>query len=663
MKRVNKLNIVQLVFDLIVTILVALSLVWILFFKYQFDMLMQMNMRSITAYLSILCDLFSLIIIFILFISLRRGTAPKILIFLSLGMLLYTISDFLYAKQLFQNNVPSFLYNGAIILSILLLGSGSLWIEDMKHFPSKDFTSYAPDNLGSSKKILLLLFAPVLVLIINGPDLNGILFLSAIIAIHQVLSVYVQSTIRNEHLLKQEKNMNDILEKRILERTQELIAVNQDLDKLWKLDSTTGLYNRRYFMLEFDQMIKRTKASESVVLFFLDLDRFKAINDSYGHDMGDEVLIEIANRLNSWRPPDALLARLGGDEFVFAFQGKFSRSTIEKMAEEILEICNKPIISDPYKFNLSLSIGITVYPTDAFERSILMKNADIAMYYSKSQGYNRYEFYSSLLTDKVRRNNEIELLLRRADVEKEFELFYQPQFSLPDGKLIGVEALLRWHDPEKGNISPDEFIPIAEEIGIIVPIGEWVLKKSAEQIARWNTTHGTNLKIGINTSTKQLDSMNFMGILQELISSGFVKPEWLDIEITESHAMKAEAAIEETYTRIVNMGVSISIDDFGTGYSSLSYIKRFAIDRLKIAKPLIDTISTNYSEIQIVKAIVMMAKAMDIKTIAEGVESKDQLQILIDLGCDEVQGYIYSQPLSSKELESKYLAKTDNRPS
>lgn len=205
MKRVNKLNIVQLVFDLIVTTLVALSLVWILFFKYQFDMLMQMNMRSITAYLSILCDLFSLIIIFILFISLRRGTAPKILIFLSLGMLLYTISDFLYAKQLFQNNVPSFLYNGAIILSILLLGSGSLWIEDMKHFPSKDFTSYAPDNLGSSKKILLLLFAPVLVLIINGPDLNGILFLSAIIAIHQVLSVYVQSTIRNEHLLKQEK--------------------------------------------------------------------------------------------------------------------------------------------------------------------------------------------------------------------------------------------------------------------------------------------------------------------------------------------------------------------------------------------------------------------------------------------------------------------------
>jgi len=284
-----------------------------------------------------------------------------------------------------------------------------------------------------------------------------------------------------------------------------------------------------------------------------------------------------------------------------------------------------------------------------------MKNADIAMYNSKSKGYNQYSFFNSFMNDIIIEKHEIEMLLRNADYNKQFQLHYQPQINIQEEKLVGVEALIRWNSPVKGNIRPDKFIKIAEEIGCVEEISDWVINEAARQISQWNRKYGVNLKMGINISPKQLDGMNFIKKLKDIIHTYKLQPEWLDIEITENIAMRGETTLEEIFASLDDLSISTSIDDFGTGYSSLSYIQEFSFDRLKIAKELIDKISSDSSNNHIVEAIVMMAKSLRITTIAEGVETYEQLEILKDIGCDEIQGYIFSKPLPAKELESNFL--------
>jgi diguanylate cyclase (GGDEF)-like protein len=652
----NKWSRVQLILDTLVTFLTALSLMWMLFFNYQFERFFKLSAESMPIFICIFCDVFTLSLVFIWCISRRRNSVPRIILVVILAIAIYTAADLYYTSQTFHNPyVSDSLMKELCMTALFILASTGLWISQIKNGSQIADQLAIPDNVGPNKRMFLLLTTPFIVIIFNGFRPNEVIFLVGIFIIYQILSGYVQSAIKTEYLLMQEKSINDLLEKRIDERTQELIAVNRDLDILSNQDFITGLYNRRYFLNELDCIIAEAGSNDQVVLFFMDIDQFKAINDSYGHDFGDEVLSELAARLNGWKPPKALLARLGGDEFVLVFKGQYQYEEIENTAKQINKLCSIPIIKNPYSFQLSLSIGITIYPTDAKERNAMMRNADIAMYHAKAQGYNKYSFFDSLLSDRVKRRNGLELLLKKVNFEQEFELHYQPQFSIPEGKLIGVEALLRWNSPEQGMIPPDEFIPIAEEIGRIVPIGGWVMMMAIRQISLWNNLYGMKLKMGINISPKQLDSLNFMNTLQSLIKTYEIKPEWLDAEITEGSAMKGEMATVTIFNAISATGASISLDDFGTGYSSLSYIKRFSINRLKIAKTLIDNISTNQSERQIVQAIIMMAKAMGIKTIAEGVELEDQLRILIELGCDEIQGFIYSRPLSAMVFEKSYL--------
>lgn len=651
----NSWNRYQISLDILAISAVLLTIIWIVFFQQHFNMLINLNIHTLSVYLYLILDFFAFGCMIVWYAFLSRQKIPIIGILNFSAITLYVITDFYYSYLAFYTlYIPNSVIDAFYVLSLLIFAQAGLW-EIYRPMETAEISEIIdPDLSDVQRKGFIILIPPLLLFFFKGFYLEQFLIFAGIYIVHQVLSNYVQSFIYNEHLLAQEQKMNSVLEDRIADRTRELIIINNELDILSKQDPITRLYNRRYFMQHFYEMLNNTLSTESVYLFFMDLDRFKAINDSYGHDIGDKVLIEIARRLNECNHYNALLARLGGDEFVYAMRGQYNNNEIEGFAQDIIQFCNDPVIISPFSFHITLSIGITHYPEDARERRELMKNADIAMYHSKSLGFNRYTFFSTL-GPKIQRRNTIEMLLKKADFDQEFELYFQPQIKIPQNKLIGMEALLRWHNPEQGSIFPDEFIPIAEEVGIIVSLGRWIIEKSIIQIAEWNRTYQTQLKMGINISPRQLESFDLITHLKNMITKYDISPEWLDIEITESIAMKGESAMEEIFSIISELGVSISIDDFGTGYSSLSYLKHYSFDRLKIAKPLIDHITTDFSDIQIVKAIIMIGKSLGIHTIAEGVEFPDQLNLLTELGCDEVQGYLFSRPIPAADFEKIFL--------
>jgi len=300
-------------------------------------------------------------------------------------------------------------------------------------------------------------------------------------------------------------------------------------------------------------------------------------------------------------------------------------------------------------------MGVASWPDDAKTRSDLMRHADIALYIAKNRRVNGVSFFDSLANAGIERSHQIDLALRNVKFDREFTLVYQPQIAIGGRRLIGMEALLRWNSSALGPVSPDEFIPVAEENGTILPLSEWILLRTMEQINKWNRQYGKSLRIGINISPHQLDDIDFLEKLEAIIAKVGIDPAWLNLEITERSAMKDESFIINIFNRLSSLSIVSSIDDFGTGYSSLSYLKKFNINYLKIAKQLIDGIAINETEAQIVQAIIMMATALNLRTIAEGVEDEEQLRILESLGCDEIQGFYFGRPVSPEEFEELYL--------
>jgi EAL domain-containing protein (putative c-di-GMP-specific phosphodiesterase class I) len=303
-------------------------------------------------------------------------------------------------------------------------------------------------------------------------------------------------------------------------------------------------------------------------------------------------------------------------------------------------------------------MGISSCPRDAGDSVSLMKNSDIAMYKAKAEGYNKYVFFNPSFKENISRKNEIEALLRNADLQTEFELVYQPQFTLPDKKLIGAEALIRWKSAEHGYIPPSVFVPVAEEINYINRIGKWVLTKAVDQIIRWNTENGLHLKMGINISPKQLSEDDFFMTLKTLITTNQINTSWIDAEITENLMIEENERVKPIFDLFRELDISVSIDDFGSGYSSLGYLNKYHFDRIKIDKSLVDNLTMpGGSGIEVVKAIITMSNAVGKLMIAEGVETKEQLQILTDLGCRQVQGYLLGKPVPPEEFEKRFIKK------
>ena len=422
--------------------------------------------------------------------------------------------------------------------------------------------------------------------------------------------------------------------------------------KLAYYDPLTGLPNRKKLLESLELNIKEDKSSFAI--FYIDLDNFKSINDTLGHNIGDIILEKVANRFKSLEKENNLIARIGGDEFVVVQYNIEDSSEAEKLAIDISKVL-KPIISlNNSEHYIAASIGISIYPYDGKDVLTLMKNADVAMYAAKKKREHGYEFYSKNMNRSTLNKLILENALRQALNKNQFVIYYQPIQSTKENSILGSEALIRWILNDK-LVPPDEFIPIAKHIGEIVNIDNWVLHNACIECKKWNNQTMEDIYISINISFKQLKQQNFIYEVKTALENAKLEPRFLNLEITEDEAMEDVELTINILQQLKDMGVNIALDDFGTGYSSLSYVNRLPIDTLKIDRSLINHIHTNNKNYEIVKSTIAMAHSLDIKVIAEGIENLEQLKILTELNCDAIQGFYLGKPMESREFQEKFL--------
>ena len=458
-------------------------------------------------------------------------------------------------------------------------------------------------------------------------------------------------------------NMRDVTERWHTEELRgEKIRAEEQIRQLGLYDSLTDLPNRHLFKEQLSDAVARAdRTGQALVMLSLNLDRFKRINDTLGREVGDLLLKEVASRLTkSLRQTDYVtrndshaashhIARQGGDEFTVLLGDLSQAQEATKVARRILEALSQPFNLDGNEIVMSASIGIAVYRLDGNDAESLLKNADAAMHYAKEQGKNNCQYYNDKMNTSAFQKMTLESNLHKALERDEFSLYYQPKIDVASGSTIGVEALIRWRHPDLGLVSPAEFIPMAEESGLIVPIGEWVLDSACAQLRAWQEDGLTPVPVAVNLSAKQFHQQNIAAIVMRALQDHGVDPRLLELEITESTAMRNAEATGTTLRNLKALGVRIAIDDFGTGYSSLSYLKRFPIDSLKIDRSFVTELPGNQDDATIAQAIITMAHALRLKVIAEGVETEAQLEFLTANGCDEIQGYYFSRPLPAEQ--------------
>ncbi|MFP7299276.1 EAL domain-containing protein [Neobacillus niacini] len=421
-------------------------------------------------------------------------------------------------------------------------------------------------------------------------------------------------------------------------------------------DQLTDLPNRYLLREKLNETVNFSKQNnQRFALLFMDLDRFKAINDTMGHEIGDKVLVEFAERLKGCVNPNDIISRYGGDEFSILLPNSNEQRAGE-VAEQIISSLSVPFIFYHHEFMVTPSIGITVFPNHGESFGTLIKNADLAMYHAKSLGKNNFQFFNDELNKKAQYELELEVSLRKALEQDQLELYYQPQFNIRNNELCGAEALMRWRHPEKGIIPPAAFIPIAEETGLIIPMGEWAIRTACMENKKWQKAGYPPITVSVNISAKQFFLSKLVEIVQSALADAELEPKYLELEITESITMNVEESIS-TLLELKKIGVKISIDDFGTGYSSLNYLKRLPIDKLKIDQSFIQECPSDINSNTLVRTIIVMAHLLKLQIKAEGVETQEQISFLLEQGCQEAQGYFFSKPLPVSEFETKFMEK------
>lgn len=418
-------------------------------------------------------------------------------------------------------------------------------------------------------------------------------------------------------------------------------------------DSLTGLPNRTLFQEQFAQVLATAKAQEQLLaMLFLDLDRFKDINEAHGHGFGDTLLQSVTKRIKGCIRASDMLARLGGDEFALIQVNPSHVDDAERLAQRLIQAFSRPFNIHGHEIHSTVSIGITRYPFDGQDVQQLLQNADIAMYRAKREGRNQSRIYTADMSTQTQARVALEKNLRRALAKREFLLHYQPQVDLQTGQIVGMEALLRWQRPGFGIVPPAEFIPVAEESGLIIPIGEWVLREACTQNKLWQDAGLPSLRMAVNISARQfgLNGRFMTEMVDQVLKESGLMPEYLELELTESLVMANPEQTAHILHRLKDRGISISVDDFGTGYSSLSYLKRFPIDKLKIDRSFVRDITHDDADAAIVNAVISLGHSLNLQVIAEGVETTEQLEYLRQEGCDGIQGYLFSRPMPAIAL-------------
>lgn len=421
-------------------------------------------------------------------------------------------------------------------------------------------------------------------------------------------------------------------------------------------DSLTGLLSKKMFVDKLNLEIEKSKKyNKKFALFCIDFDNFKLVNDTLRHDSGDEVLKDISNELMDCIGKYDLVSRFGGDEFSILQRDVHDLDEVICLVDKILKKFKKPISVDNYIFDITASVGIVMFPKDAKSCCELLKKSDIAMYKAKGNGKNQYKFFESYMDEELEERMYMQKKLKEAVKENVFSVYYQPQIDIRKGKISGVEALIRWVDCKEGMILPKKFIPLAEETGFIIQISEFVLKTACSKVKKWNTLRECKLTVSINISVSDLNQKNFVEMIKKILKETGLEPEFLVLEITESILIKSLKNNIKKLEELKKIGVKVALDDFGKGYSSLSYLMNLPIDILKIDKSFVDDITKDLKKQYIINTIISLAQKIDLEVVAEGVEFKEQYEILKKQNCDKIQGYYFSKPLSEETFEDLYM--------
>jgi diguanylate cyclase (GGDEF)-like protein len=437
-------------------------------------------------------------------------------------------------------------------------------------------------------------------------------------------------------------NARDITERTLSEQRAAYLAQH---------DGLTGLPNRNLLHDRIQRaLVAAARNQTRVGILFIDLDRFKTINDSLGHQVGDRLLQAVAQRLLSCVREGDTVARQGGDEFVVVLPSLNDAEDAARVAQKIREQLPQSFVIEQQEFNVTPSIGICLYPDDGSDVETLKRHADTAMYQAKEGGRNTYRFFTGRMNEAAQERMLLENNLRRAIRHKEFKLHYQSQIDLASGKIVGVEALVRWQHPDKGLIEPSYFIPVAEDTGLIVSLGEWVLNEACREARGWQVSGQPPVKVTVNLSARQFRERDLVGTVRGALDSAELDPSCLELELTESVVMEDADSTITTLEDLSNLGVQLAIDDFGTGYSSLSYLKRFPIDKLKIDQSFVRDVTNDPEDAAIASAIIALARSLNVKVIAEGVETEEQLAFLREHGCEEGQGFYFARPVPGHEF-------------
>jgi diguanylate cyclase (GGDEF)-like protein/PAS domain S-box-containing protein len=433
----------------------------------------------------------------------------------------------------------------------------------------------------------------------------------------------------------------------------EIDIYRKQVHNLAFFDTLTHLPNRALLSDRIQQAVAdAARRDYQFGLMMMDLDHFKEINDTLGHSVGDQVLLEAAERVQNCVRSHDTVARLGGDEFAILLPGIRSDLDLDVIAYKILFAFKHPFVVDGRELFISSSIGISIYPDDSTDVETLFRYADSAMYHAKQQGRNNFQFYSTDLTEKASGRMSVENDLRKAQERNELELYYQPQVELASGKIIGAEALLRWNHSQKGIITPDKFISVAEETGLIVGIGEWVFRSACQAAVTWNANRVIPLRIAVNLSTRQFIRNNLVSTIQRTLTETACQPSWIKLEITESLLLEDSTEIAAMLNNFNKMGLAISIDDFGTGYSALSYLNRFPVSQIKIDRSFVKDIPHDHEKTELVKVMISISQVLDMELVAEGVETQEQADCLLTNGCVVGQGYLFGKPMPYTTFET-----------